>query len=81
MVFFFTSTKMKMSRNTSIIQFGQFLHELWAFESGYLLKNHIQVLKVQMVGALLKLADALSKLLVAVFMKVRGYTTCQLLRD
>ena len=70
-----------MLKNISIVWFGQFLLELWAFKSGHLLKNHMRVLKVQVVGALLKLASALLKLLVGVFLKVADYTTCQLLHD
>ena len=49
-------------------------------ESGYLLKNQIRVLKVQVVGALSKLACALPKLMV-VIMKVVGYTSCELVHD
>ena len=56
------------------------MSELWAFESGHLFKNQIRVLKVEVVGALLKLACALSKL-VAVVMKVVGYTSHEFIHD
>ena len=64
-----------MSKNISIVQFQYFLNELWKIESGHLLKIHIRVLKVQVVGALSNLACALLKLM-AVVIKMVGYTSC-----
>ena len=70
-----------MSKNTSIVQFRPFLSEFWAFESSHLFLNQFtKILKVHVVGALSKLANALSKLLVVV-MKVVGYTSCELIYD
>ena len=58
---------MLMSKNTLIVQFRQFLYELWVFESGHLFKNEIRLLKV---SELLKVEGALLKFLMATFMKV-----------
>lgn len=69
-----------MSKITSTVEFQHFLIELWVFESGDLLKNQIRVLKVQEIGALSKLANALSKLVVVVI-KVVGYTNYELIHD
>ena len=62
-----------MSKNTSIVHFQHFLNELWAFENSHLLKNEIRVLKVQEVNTLSKL--------VAVVMKVVGYTNYELIHN
>ena len=69
-----------MLENTSIIKFRHLFSELWAFESRYLFKNKIKVLKVQAIGTLSKLACVLSKL-VAIVMKMVGYTSCELVHD
>ena len=59
-----------MSKNTSIIKFGQFLHESWAFESGHLLKNQIILLDIQLTSRAYTKLLQVAHVLLIVFMKV-----------